>query len=207
MCVHAHIPAVPYPVMGVPPMRRPREKKQPKTEWTYSPRREQAETHDAFMAEVAAVNRRIDDADNKWGRGRLPSVVSYETRERFVKQFTLWHTACLDGTMAEVMAHGAGMRRAYDFMDQEATIAGLEQMPARCVDGIKEDGRRMVIVQDAATVVDDETAEVWTAEAAIKLIEAHRPDTAAQVLEAFNGAKIEDYRLREEPDIAEFLGV
>ena len=175
--------------------------------WTYSPRRNQAETHDAFMAEVAAVNRRIDDADNKWGRGRLPSVVSYETRERYVKQFTLWHTACLDGTIAEVTAHGAGMRRAYDFMDQEATTAGVEQMPARCVDGIKEDGRRLVIVQDAATMVDDETAEVWTAEAAIKLIEAHRPDTAAQVLEAFNGAKIEDYRLREEPDIAEFLGV
>jgi len=207
MCVHAHIPAVPYPVMGVPPMRRPREKKQPKTEWTYSPRRNQSDTHDAFMAEVAAVNRRIDDADNKWGRGRLPSVVSYDTRERYVKQFTLWHTACLDGTMAEVTAHGAGMRRAYDFMDQEATTAGVEQMPARCVDGIKEDGRRLVIVQDAATVVDDETAEVWTAEAAIKLIEAHRPDTAAQVLEAFHGAKIEDYRLREEPDIAEFLGV
>ena len=175
--------------------------------WTYSPRRNQAETHDAFMAEVAAVNRRIDDADNKWGRGRLPSVVSYETRERYVKQFTLWHTACLDGTIAEVTAHGAGMRRAYDFMDQEATTAGVEQMPARCVDGIKEDGRRLVIVQDAATMVDDETAEVWTAEAAIKLIEAHRPDTAAQVLEAFNGAKIEDYRLREEPDISEFLGV
>ena len=193
--------------MGVPPMRRPREKKQPKTEWTYSPRRDQAETHDAFMAEVAAVNRRIDDADNKWGRGRLPSVVSYETRERYVKQFTLWHTACLDGTMAEVTAHGGGMRRAYDFMDQEATAAGVEQMPARCVDGIKEDGRRLVIVQDAATIVDDETAEVWTAEAAIKLIEAHRPDTAAQVLEAFNGAKIEDYRMREEPDIAEWLGV
>ena len=175
--------------------------------WTYSPRRNQAETHDAFMAEVAAVNRRIDDADNKWGRGRLLSVVSYETRERYVKQFTLWHTACLDGTIAEVTAHGAGMRRAYDFMDQEATTAGVEQMPARCVDGIKEDGRRLVIVQDAATMVDDETAEVWTAEAAIKLIEAHRPDTAAQVLEAFNGAKIEDYRLREEPDISEFLGV
>jgi len=207
MCVHAHIPAVPYPVMGVPPMRRPREKKQPNTEWTYTPRRDQAETHAAFMAEVAAVNRRIDDADNKWGRGRLPSVVSYETRKRYVKQFTLWHTACLDGTMAEVTAHGAGMRRAYDFMDQEATTAGVEQMPARCVDGIKEDGRRLVIVQDAATIVGDETAEVWTVEAAIKLIEAHRPDTAAQVLEAFNGAKIEDYRLREEPDIAKFLGV
>ena len=207
MCVHAHIPAVPYPVMGVPPMRRPREKKQPNTEWTYTPRRDQAETHAAFMAEVAAVNRRIDDADNKWGRGRLPSVVSYETRKRYVKQFTLWHTACLDGTMAEVTAHGAGMRRAYDFMDQEATTAGVEQMPARCVDGIKEDGRRLVIVQDAATIVGDETAEGWTVEAAIKLIEAHRPDTAAQVLEAFNGAKIEDYRLREEPDIAKFLGV
>tara|TARA_R100000426_G_scaffold44136_1_gene33565 strand:- start:642 stop:1223 length:582 start_codon:yes stop_codon:yes gene_type:complete len=193
--------------MGVPPMRRPREKKQPNTEWTYTPRRDQAETHAAFMAEVAAVNRRIDDADNKWGRGRLPSVVSYETRKRYVKQFTLWHTACLDGTMAEVTAHGAGMRRAYDFMDQEATTAGVEQMPARCVDGIKEDGRRLVIVQDAATIVGDETAEVWTVEAAIKLIEAHRPDTAAQVLEAFNGAKIEDYRLREEPDIAKFLGV
>lgn len=207
MCVHAHIPAVPYPVMGVPPMRRPSEKKQPKTEWTYSPRRDQAETHDAFMAEVAAVNRRIDDADNKWGRGRLPAVVSYDTRERYVKQFTLWHTACLEGTMAEVTAHGAGMRRAYDFMDQEAATAGVEQMPARCVDGIKQDGRRLVIVQDAATIVDDEAAEVWTAEAAIKLIEAHRPDTAAQVLEAFNGAKVEDYRLREEPDIAQFLGV
>lgn len=191
----------------MPKRQNNKASKNPKAGWTYSPRRNQAETHDAFMSEVAAVNRRIDDADNKWGRGRLPSVVSYETRERYVKQFTLWHTACLDGTMAEVTAHGAGMRRAYDFMDQEATTAGVEQMPARCVDGIKEDGRRLVIVQDAATVIDDETAEVWTAEAAIKLIEAHRPDTAAQVLEAFNGAKIEDYRLREEPDVAEFLGV
>ena len=191
----------------MPKRQNKKATKNPNAGWTYSPRRDQAETHDAFMAEVAAVNRRIDDADNKWGRGRLPSVVSYETRERYVKQFTLWHTACLDGTMAEVTAHGAGMRRAYDFMDQEATTAGVEQMPARCVDGIKEDGRRLVIVQDAATIVEDETAEVWTAAAAIKLIEAHRPDTAAQVLEAFRGAKIEDYRLREEPDISEFLGV
>ena len=45
----------------MPKRQNKKASKNPNAGSPYSPRRDQAETHDAFMAEVAAVNRRIDD--------------------------------------------------------------------------------------------------------------------------------------------------
>ena len=175
--------------------------------WTYSPRRDLEKTHDLYQAEVHSVNEAINAVDRKWGRGRLPLIVSYETRERFCLQFELYREACWSGSMEDVAKQSAGMRRAMEFMDKEATAAGVEVMPSRCVDGIKANGQRLVIVQDGETVLYDEDAEVWTADAVVSLIERHRPDLALKVLETFKGAKIEDYRQTEDYDDAPLLGV
>ena len=80
--------------------------------WTYSPRRDLEKTHDLYQDEVHSVNEAINAVDRKWGRGRLPLIVSYETRERFCLQFELHREACWSGSMEDVAKQSAGMRRA-----------------------------------------------------------------------------------------------
>ena len=168
--------------------------------WTYKPMRG-GETDPAYTHEVAATNRAISDADLKWGRGRLPLIVSADLGERFQAQFTRWLAACHQGSIEEVRAHGGAMRRAYVLMDQEATRAGAKPMVARSVDGIDSTGRRVVVVMDPTDLTDQgDGAEVWTMEALIGLIEANRDPVVDAALEAFPGGVIEDYRLREEWD-------
>ena len=76
--------------------------------WTYAPRRG-TETDDRFAAAVEAVNRIVRDMDLKWGRGRLPSLVTFKTRMRFDRPSAISMTAARESSVDKFEAHRDGL--------------------------------------------------------------------------------------------------
>lgn len=79
---------------------------------------------DATQAMLEAVDRRGREMDEKWGTGRLPSLVPVEWAERFGRQKAKMTQAVWSFEPEAVRTHGEAMVRAYAKLDELAFEAG-----------------------------------------------------------------------------------
>lgn len=95
-------------------------------------------------ATIKAIQMGVDHAaqtaDATWGAGRLPMLVSDETRAKFLRQAARWRDALADAWNAKqpiplpieqaIRATGGGMQRAWAALEAEASERGHRPLSA-----------------------------------------------------------------------------
>lgn len=156
-----------------------------------------------LKAHIDGVDHIAQHMEAKWGKGRLPLLVSAETRAKFYKQGQRMREAleaCYGAQimtrdmLADVASRTAGMERAWAALDKQATEAGEKPIDTEVWETVLSDGSLVAIVQtnaDAGKVLaDGRLKNVWTLEEVARAIEAF-PDVIRSIKEAFEGATVE----------------
>ena len=154
---------------------------------------------DAINAIAASVDARGRSLDEKWGIGRLPTLVPVEWADRFASQCRKFSLALQDWNYPEVQKHGQAMERAYAKLDELATAAGAEQGRPEQWEFETPDGL-VILIRDIRRTNQVDTqgrqAQVWSLDEIASVIRNH-PEIVA-VKTVFPGAEV--VSLRPAPD-------
>jgi hypothetical protein len=155
-----------------------------------------------LQAYALGVDQAARDAEARWGAGRLPLIVGDELRARFMRQQAKWYAAhetawaarIVTGPMlAEVAAHAAALRRAWQALEAEATANGHEPKDPDVWEVVLGDGTVAAFVQtnaDASKVLaSGRHLAVYTLDEVARIIDA-LPASLSCAKVAFKGAAI-----------------
>jgi hypothetical protein len=138
--------------------------------------------------------------ERKWGIGRLRLLVDDALRAKFDAQKAKLDAAIATDQEIYVRAQAAGMRRAWQVLDQAATDAGAQPLAPEvweCV--LPSSGEVISIVRTEAEAHHVARAgEVWTLAEVGVLIE-RMGDEVRKVRRTFPGSAVVDVRPREPP--------
>ena len=144
---------------------------------------------------VRCVDQRGRQMDEKWGFGRLVSLVPIEWAERFRAQRRKFSGAVWEYDVDAVTRHGNAMLRAYDKLDEMAAAAGAEAIAPEQWEVDGPDGL-IVLVRDLRDVsraqLYGRQAQVWSLDEIASVIRAHPMLVAAK--HSFPGATVEAIR-------------
>lgn len=162
-----------------------------------------SDDHMTLKAHIDGVDHLAQRMEAKWGVGRLPLLVSTETRAKFYKQGERMRDALEACYTAKVITRDlleasasstGGMERAWSALDRQATDAGEKPIDPEVWETVLSDGSLVAIVQtnaDASKVLrDGRNKNVWTLEEVARAIEAF-PDVIRSIKEVFPGATVE----------------
>lgn len=162
---------------------------------TGAARRLTAGEHEIVDAILAAVDRKGRVMDEKWGVGRLPTLVGAEWAERFASQKRKFSEALWRWDVAETRKHGEAMLRAYDKLDALAEASGAQHGPSEQWEFMAGD-ELVILVRDRSRVGQVDTngrrAQVWSLDEIASVIRAHPVLAAAK--DAFPGAEVVSVR-------------
>lgn len=154
---------------------------------------------DAVDFVVRTVDKKGREMDQRWGFGRLPTLVPLEWAERFRRQRLKFSTAVWERDPGATREHGEAMLRAYAKLDELAVAAGAEPAPPEQWEMETPDGL-VIVVRELADVGRVDTggrlAQVWSLEEVANVIFAHPTLMAAK--DHFPGAEVESVRLPRE---------
>ena len=144
---------------------------------------------------VRAVDRRGREMDERWGVGRLPTLVPHEIGEKFRVQRRKFSAALMDYDLDETRKHGDAMIRAYAKLNELATAAhGEPGAPEQWEFTV--DGQLIVLVRDLAHSTQDRLqgrqGQVWSLDEIASVLRLYPALAAAK--SAFPGAIIESVR-------------
>lgn len=144
---------------------------------------------------VKAVDRRAREIEERWGLGRLPSLVPHELAERFRVQQRKFSTAVWAYDPEEVRKHGDAMLRAYAKLEETAVAAGAQPGPPEQWEFETDDGL-VVLVRDMADTgraqLHGRKGQVWSLDEIVSIVRAHPVLVAAK--QAFPGSTVESIR-------------
>lgn len=162
-----------------------------------------SDDHLTLKAHIDGVDHLAQRMEAKWGVGRLPLLVSAETRAKFYKQGERMYEALEACYSAKVITRDlldaaasrtAGMERAWAALDKQATEAGEKPIDPEVWETVLSDGSLVAVVQtnaDASKILrDGRLKNVWTLEEVARAIEAF-PDVIRSIKETFEGATVE----------------
>lgn len=154
---------------------------------------------DVIQAILEAVDQRGRAMDEKWGCGRLPTLVSLDWVERFASQKRKMSAAVWAWDCAEVRKHGEAMVRAYEKLDQLAIEAGHVPGPPEQWEFTTDQGL-VILVQDRSRMNQAQThgrrCQVWSIDEIAEVIRKH--PILARAKEEFPGAEIVSVRVARE---------
>lgn len=146
----------------------------------------------AIDAIVNAVEARLKAAEDKWGFGRLPTLVPLEWAERYGIQRRKFNTAVWSWNARETVKHGDALIRGIDKLEALAIKAGGEPLPPEQWEFEGPEGL-IILVRDRARVGQAATlgrkAQVWSVDEIAALLQNHPLIVA--VKSHFNGAVVE----------------
>jgi hypothetical protein len=146
---------------------------------------------DRCLAVITGVDDVVVAMERKWGIGRLPMLVSDETRLRFRQASQMWHAAIESYEPERVQQCGAMMRRAWAALDQEAGQAGHKPLAPEVWEARLPDGSILCLVRTAAeahlVAADRRDVKVMALDEAARLI-AKGADIQTEILLNFPGA-------------------
>lgn len=142
---------------------------------------------------LAPLDRLARDMELKWGAGRLPSLVDPELAARFGRAQDKLNEAIRLNAPHEIARRVGVVMRGWQALDDDATRAGADRLPARTI-GVEHGGRSWVVVLDPVDYDKARADHVHGGRvvALAELIEAYKivSGRIAGVLEAFPGAQI-----------------
>jgi hypothetical protein len=150
---------------------------------------------DSIEAIIGVVDRRGREMDEKWGVGRLPTLVSIEIAERFTSQQRKFSEALHAWDLEQSRRHGEAMIRAYAKLDELAETAGAEHGRPEQWEFDTPEGL-VILVRDRSRAAQVDTqgrqAQVWSLDEVRSVIRQHPILAAAK--DAFPGAQITSIR-------------
>lgn len=162
---------------------------------TGTARRLSSGEYDAINAVMESVDRKGRGMDEKWGIGRLPTLVPAEVAAKFANQSRKFSTALAAWDYPETLKHGSAMERAYDALDALAVASGAERGPPETWEFDTPEGL-VILVRDIKRTNQVDTkgrrAQVWSIDEIANVIRNHPILAAAK--EAFPGAVVESIR-------------
>lgn len=149
---------------------------------------------DEMQVVINAVDQRGREMDERWGIGRLITIVPIEWAERFRSQRRKFLGAVWEYDSAEVTKHGEAMLRAYAKLDELAS-ATHQPGPPDVWEFNTPDGL-IVLVRDirraSERLLQGRKGQVWSIDEIVNVIRAYPMLAAAK--DAFSGAVIEEIR-------------
>ncbi len=146
-----------------------------------------------IMAALAPLDKLARRMEEKWGCGRLTSLVDPELAARFGRAQDKLNEAIRLNDATDIARRVGVVMRGWQALDDDATRAGADRLPARTI-GVEHGGRSWVIVLDP---IDYDKARADHIDggrvvALAELLEAYKivSGRIAGVLEAFPGAQI-----------------
>lgn len=150
---------------------------------------------DAIDAVSSAVDAKGRAMDEKWGIGRLITLVPVEWADRFHTQSRKFSLALQDWNYPEALKHGQAMERAYAKLDELATASGAEHGKPEQWEFETPDGL-VILVKDIQRTnqVDRQgrQAQVWSLDEIASVIRAHPEIVKAKTV--FSGAEVVSIR-------------
>jgi len=146
---------------------------------------------------VRAVDRRGREMDQRWGIGRLTTIVPPELGEKFRVQRRKFSAATLDLNLEDVRKHGDAMLRAYAKLDELATAThGEPGQPEHWEFTVGVDEELIILVRDIADAgrvdLGGRQGQIWSLDEIASVIRNHPLIAAAK--ESFPGAVVETVR-------------
>jgi hypothetical protein len=144
---------------------------------------------------VRGVDRRGREMDQRWGVGRLPTLVPLEVADKFRAQRRKFSAAVWERDAEAVRKHGEAMLRAYAKLDEIATATGAvpgkpDQWEFETPEGL------IILVREIGDVgraeLHGRQAKVWSLDEVASVIRAHPVLAAAK--DFFPGATVESVR-------------
>jgi hypothetical protein len=140
------------------------------------------------------------ELEMRWGRGRLPLLVSQDLREKFYRQKYLFSHARWKGELIDVQRESDRMIKAWKALDKAATEAGCVPIDPAVFEVTLEDGTVAAIVREPDLVnkvmADGRKVNVYSLEEIGRLIFAFKDVLA--VKEHFPGAEIVPTKMKVE---------
>lgn len=171
--------------------------------------------HHMLKALIDGVDEIARRMEGKWGMGRLPLLVSTDTRAKFYaagEKFNEALQACYGGKVItrdmldHVKAKGAVMERAWAALDAQAEAADHKAQDPDVWETVLSDGSILAVVQtnaDASKVLrDGRNTNVWTMDEIAKAVEAF-PDVVRSMKDAFGDVKVSAVRERRSRGVFE----
>lgn len=150
---------------------------------------------DQIQTIIRCVDQKAREMEERWGVGRLPTLVPPEWAERYRSQRRKWHAAIWEYDPAESRKHGEAMIRAFDKLDELAVAAGAKPIPPEQWEFDTPSGL-VILVRDmrqtGQAVTHGRAAQVWSIDEIANVIRAHPVLAAAK--DAFPGATVESIR-------------
>lgn len=155
----------------------------------------------AMFDTLLPVDRIASQMENKWGFGRLPEIVSAETRAKYERVRGRLDDAITADNL-ELAAHEAAiMFRAWHALDAEAEQLGAGGPPASVWTVVGADGAYKVVPTDLDKAALDAAAEHGSecvrhvsVEELLRLYEAEGLRSLREIKALFPGATVEDVR-------------
>lgn len=158
----------------------------------------------------------LDEADAlevelemKWGRGRLPLLVSQELREKYTRQRYLMSQARWSGSLEDVRRESSRMCNAHKAIEKAAYEAGHKPIDPAIFEVTLEDGTVAAIVKDPAmankVLAQGRKVNVYDLEEIGNMIFAFKD--ILKVKEHFPGATVEKTKMRIIDPLASPIGV
>lgn len=161
-----------------------------------SPARQQYVPDDLFqeiMAALAPLDKLARRMEEKWGCGRLTSLVDPELAARFGRAQDKLSEAIRLNNATDIARRVGVLIRGWEALDQAAMDVGANKLPARTI-GYQHAGRAWVIVLDPVDYDKARADHIGGGQvvALAELLEAYKivSGRIAGVLEAFPGAQI-----------------
>lgn len=160
-----------------------------------------AKTNHVSLNQIDAIIRTVDAAgrraEQRWGIGCLPMLVSMEDGDRFRRQQFKFSSACWEYDLQAVRGHGEAMLRAYAKLDELATAAhGEPSAPEQWEFTITDTEDLIILVRDIKDAgrlnTGGRQCQVWSLDEIASVIRNHPMIAAAK--ENFPGSVVESVR-------------
>lgn len=154
-----------------------------------------ADDLDTIQAILDVVDRRGRDMDERWGIGRLPSLVPIEWAQRFASQKRKFSDAVWSWKAQDAQTHGEAMLRAYAKLDELAVEAGHQPTPPEQWEFMSGDSL-VILVRDRKQMNQVQTGgrrcQIWSLDEVEEVIRKH--PMLALAKDEFQGAEIVNIR-------------
>jgi hypothetical protein len=194
--------SIPHPVKKRPPIRTDRQPKQLRKAVS---RVIDAQSSEAITAVVLGVDQVWRGIEAKWGVGRLPVLISDETRLSMRRGMIAWQTALMEGDVEAVRALGPKIIHALGVMGREAERLGHKPLDVNVWEVMREDGTVVAITRTSAeagaVARDGRALEVWSLEEVGRVL----PRPISDIKRVFPGARAERMTVHGEAYAQEWI--
>jgi len=153
------------------------------------------EAVDQIWAIIKRVDERGRAIDERWGCGRLPTLVPVDWAAKFASQSSKFNHAIYQYDLAESLKHGEAMIRAYDRLEALAIEAGASDAPPDQWEFETDDGL-VILIRDKSRLGQVQTrgrkCQVWSLDEIASVI--RNAKIVAECKMAFPGAELVETR-------------